>query len=115
MIHPSQIPPVAARFKALSDPARLQILSTLWERERGVSEIVELTARTQPNVSQQLALLARAGIVACRREGTRSIYRIRDPWISKICDVVCRSLEAERPPSPSASPRSTRGKAARRG
>lgn len=97
MITTDQIPRVAGRFKALSDPGRLQILSTLWQGERSVSEIVEITGRTQPNVSQQLALLARAGIVACRRDGARSIYRICDPWVSKICDAVCRSLEETRP------------------
>ncbi|MEO8358978.1 MAG: metalloregulator ArsR/SmtB family transcription factor [Vicinamibacteria bacterium] len=113
MIDDTQIPAVAGRFKALSDPGRLQILSTLWESERSVSDVVEATGRTQPNVSQQLALLTRAGIVASRREGTRVIYRICDPWISTICEAVCRSLEA--PPPIAKRAANARGKAPRRG
>ena len=86
------IPLVAARFKALSDPNRLAILSHLKDGECTVSELAEATNRPQPNVSQHLASLSRAGLVEARRDGTRMYYRIADVYILRICDAVCDSL-----------------------
>ena len=86
------IPLVAARFKALSDPRRLALLSALQGGERTVTELAETTRRPQPNVSQHLASLTRAGLVDSRREGTRVFYRIADPYVLRICDAVCDSL-----------------------
>jgi DNA-binding transcriptional ArsR family regulator len=88
------IPAVAARFKALGEPGRLSLLAELHEGERSVSELVRATRRSQPNVSQQLSSLARAGLVTCRREGHRVIYSISDPYLLSICDAVCKSLAA---------------------
>ena len=92
MIDPKLIPIVAARFKALGDPGRLAILQALQDGERSVSDIVEATGRSQPNVSQSVAALARAGFVAARREGTRVFYRIADPYVAQICQAVCDGL-----------------------
>ena len=86
------IPLVAARFKALADPRRLALLSALQGGERTVTELAETTQRPQPNVSQHLASLARAGLVESRREGTRVYYRIADPYVLRICDAVCDSV-----------------------
>jgi len=86
------IPLVAARFKALSDPRRLSILSVLKDRECSVSELAEATNRPQPNVSQHLASLSRADLVQARRDGNRVFYRIADPYVLRICDAVCDSL-----------------------
>jgi ArsR family transcriptional regulator len=88
------IPLVAARFKALGDAGRLALLSALQGGERTVSELAETTGRPQPNVSQHLASLARAGLVDSRREGNRVFYRIGDPYVLRICDAVCESLAA---------------------
>lgn len=95
MIHPDLLPHVAARFKTLGEPARLEILSALQTGERSVSEIVEETGRTQPNVSQHLTSLSRAGLVESRRDGTRVLYKISDPFVLRLCSVVCESLEAK--------------------
>lgn len=95
MMHPDLVPTVATRFKALADEGRLLLLSALHSGERSVSELVEATGRSQPNVSQHLASLHRAGLVTSRREGNRVFYRIADPYVLRICDAVCRSLEAQ--------------------
>ena len=92
------IPLVAARFKALADPRRLALLSALQGGERTVNELAEMTKRPQPNVSQHLASLARAGLVAARREGIRVYYRIADPYVLRICDAVCDSVMVEARP-----------------
>lgn len=92
MIEPELIPLVAQRFKALGEPARLELLAALQQGEHSVSELVELTGRGQPNVSQHLKELVHAGLVAARREGTRIYYSISDPYVSRICDAVCSSV-----------------------
>jgi len=94
MIDAELIPRVAARFKALSDEGRLALLSALQREEKSVGELAEATGRPQPNVSQHLAHLAHAGLVAARRDGTRVFYRIADPTVLRICDAVCASLAA---------------------
>lgn len=92
MIPEYLVPGVAARFKAMSDPARLRLLSCLSEGPHGVSELVERTGRLQPAVSQSLAQLAAAGLVISRRDGSRMIYSLCDPYVMQICEVVCRSV-----------------------
>ena len=96
MIDRELVPVVAARFKALADPGRLTLLSVLQGGERSVSELVTATGRSQPNVSQHLAGLAKAGLVAGRREGNHVFYQIADPYVLRICDAVCRGVRAER-------------------
>lgn len=92
MIDKELIPLVAARFKALGAPGRLAILSALQGGERSVGELVVATGRGQPNVSQHLASLQRAGLVGSRRQANRVLYRLADPYLERICDAVCRSV-----------------------
>jgi DNA-binding transcriptional ArsR family regulator len=105
------IPLVAARFKALAAPGRLALLAALHEGERSVSELVAATRRGQPNVSQHLANLSRAGLVSSRRQANRVLYRLADPYLARICDAVCESLarEAERSRRSAARLRPRRG------
>ncbi len=95
MIEPELVPVVAARFRALGEPGRLEILQALQVGERSVGELAELTGRSQPNVSQHLGHLARAGLVQARRAGSRAFYSVSDPYLARICAAVCDSL-AER-------------------
>jgi ArsR family transcriptional regulator len=92
MIEKGLIPLVAARFKALGEPGRLSILAALQDGEMNVSELAEATGRSQPNVSQHLASLLKAGLVAARRDGNRVPYRICDPYLERICAAVCESV-----------------------
>jgi DNA-binding transcriptional ArsR family regulator len=94
MIAPELIPRVAERFRALGDPARLAILAALQDGERAVGDLVQATGRSQPNVSQHLASLAKVGFVVARREGNKIFYRCADPCLQRICDAVCESLVA---------------------
>jgi len=94
VIDENLIPQVAARFKALADEGRLALLSALQRGERSVGELARATGRPQPNVSQHLASLTHAGLVAARRDGNRAFYRIADPTVLRICDAVCDSVVA---------------------
>ncbi len=86
--------PVAERLRLLADATRLRILNALREGEMNVVEIVEAVGATQPNVSRNLALLLRAGIVARRQDGREVYYRVVDPFLDEICDAICGSLRA---------------------
>jgi ArsR family transcriptional regulator len=84
---------VARRFAVLAEPMRLRLIQALFDGERNVSALVEQTGGTQANVSRHLQTLAAAHILGRRKEGLQVFYRIADPTIRKLCEVVCGSLE----------------------
>ena len=65
-----------ALLLALADPTRQQILDRLRTGPLPVGRIAERLTVTRPAVSQHLRVLRDAGVVTCRREGTRSVYAI---------------------------------------
>jgi DNA-binding transcriptional ArsR family regulator len=89
LLSDNQIDLIAKRFKILSEASRLKILRSLFGGERTVSEIIDITGLLQANVSKQLSILLRNGIVACRPEGLLRYYKITDFTIEKICHAVC--------------------------
>jgi ArsR family transcriptional regulator len=79
-------------FHALADPIRLEILSFLRDDEKCVCEIVPHLNLIQPLVSRHLKILKDAGIVRCRRDGTKRVYSIVDPRIHNIVDNLTPDL-----------------------
>ncbi len=93
LVPASLIEHVAERFRVLGDATRLSILRLLLERgELNVGEICQALESNQANISKHLRTLSMAGIVARRRDGTAAYYKISDPSITKLCDVVCSRL-----------------------
>lgn len=92
---PELIEIVAGRFKALGEPARLQILATLREGERTVGELVEETGLGQANVSKHLQLLHSLGFVTRRKEGLFVYYGLADRDVFRLCDIMCGRIEKE--------------------
>lgn len=86
---------IAERFRALGEPARLHILNVLMAGERTVSDLVEDTGLGQANVSKHLQLLRRLGYVERRKEGLYVKYRLADPGVSRLCDIMCGRIERE--------------------
>lgn len=76
-------------FRLLATPIRLKIISALCEREKNVSQLLAEIATTQPNMSQHLATLHRAGVLARRRDTTQIYYRIGDQRAATLCRAVC--------------------------
>ena len=84
---------VADRFRLLSDPTRLRLVNELHSRgELTVGELVERLEISYASASKQLAMLRAHRTVARRREGTKVFYRIIDPSLDEVCNVVCKSL-----------------------
>jgi ArsR family transcriptional regulator len=79
----------AELFGLLSSPLRLRIVSELCHGERNVGQLLERIETTQPNMSQHLSVLYRAGVVLRRREGAQVHYRIGQAGVSAICREVC--------------------------
>ena len=86
---------IAERFKALSEPARLEILLSLGGGEKTVTQIVEESGLGQANVSKHLQSLHAAGFVARRKEGLYVYYFLADASVLKLCDMVHHRLEQE--------------------
>lgn len=70
-------------LKALAHPVRLRILQALRGAELNVGEIDETAAIGQPTLSQQLAVLRKAGVVETRREAKLVYYRIVPEAVSE--------------------------------
>lgn len=62
----------AELFRLLGDEGRLQLLALCAEEELSVGELAELLADSQPQVSRKAAALRQAGLLAARKEGTRT-------------------------------------------
>ncbi len=84
---------IARRFRILSEPTRIKLLNQLHGGEASVHELCEQTGTTQQNVSKHLAVLIDAGIVARRRDGNVTRYRVVDVGVFQLCEVVCASIE----------------------
>lgn len=80
----------ASVARALADPKRLCVLETLAEGERSVSELSREVGCQVPNMSQHLAVLRSAGIVATRREGSTIFYRLEDQQVLEIYRLLQR-------------------------
>jgi ArsR family transcriptional regulator len=92
-LSPEAIDLVAERFRTLGEPTRLHLLNELRHGERSVGDLVEALGATQANVSKHLQLLHAAGMVGRRREGTTIYYRVADPSVFRLCELVCGRLE----------------------
>ncbi len=86
---------VAELFSVLSTPIRLKIISAVCHGEKTVSELLSQIETTQPNMSQHLATLYRAGVLGRRREGTMVYYRLVNERVSALCRAVCTQVAGE--------------------
>ena len=86
---------IAARFKALGEPARLRILDSLRGGPRTVTQLVEETRLRQANVSKHLAILRSLGLVNRRREGELVYFTVADVRLSSLCDLMCGQSKSE--------------------
>lgn len=85
----------AELFRVMSAPMRLKIISCLCDGEQNVSYLLEKISTTQPNMSQHLNTLYKAGVLAKRREGVQIHYRIANEQIVNLCKAVCVQIETD--------------------
>jgi len=75
---------IARVFKALGDPSRLDIVTSIGKDARPVTEIVRATGLSQTLVSFHLRILREAGIVTTKRNGPFILYSLSGPVFNNI-------------------------------
>lgn len=71
-------------FKGLADKSRLAILESITDGEKTVTEIVDVTHLSQPNVSNHLACLLECGLVTKSRDGQRAYYQLSTEEVKEL-------------------------------
>ena len=82
----------AGFFRTLGHPARIRILELLAERDHAVHELLEQIDIEPSNLSAQLAVLRRAGLVAPTRAGHEVVYSISIPEVRDLLLAARRIL-----------------------
>ena len=87
---------LASVAQALGNGRRAEIVDVLAQGERSVEQLAREISQSVANTSQHLKVLARAGLVRSRREGTRTIYRLTSDQVAELWaavrDVAVRHL-----------------------
>jgi rhodanese-related sulfurtransferase/predicted transcriptional regulator len=78
----------ASVAQALGSGRRAEIVDLLAQGERSVEEIATEIDQSVANTSQHLQVLARAGLVRSRRQGTRIFYRLASERVSELWVAV---------------------------
>ena len=78
----------AQMLRSLAHHERLLLLCQLSQGELCVSDLEGLLGIQQPNLSQQLGVLRREGLVVSRREGKHMFYRIGDPRVLSLLQTL---------------------------
>lgn len=82
---------LAARLKALADPARLRLLSIVASsegQEACVCDLIEPVGLSQPTVSHHLKVLTTAGFLSRSQRGTWAYYRLVPQSLESISEVL---------------------------
>lgn len=79
-------------FKTLGHPARIRVLELLSQREHAVGEMLPEVGVEASSLSQQLAVLRRAGLVTFRKEGSTVYYSLTSPQVAELLAVARRIL-----------------------
>ncbi|GAB2482181.1 ArsR/SmtB family transcription factor [Jatrophihabitans fulvus] len=79
-------------FKTLGHPARIRALELLVQADRSVGELQAAIGLESSHMSQQLAVLRRAGVVVTRKQGNSVIYSLASPTIAELMAVARKVL-----------------------
>jgi ArsR family transcriptional regulator len=74
--------------KTLTNPKRIEILNTLQNEEKTVTELVNALGVSKANVSQHLAVMRHKGILTTRRVGVNIYYRVANPKVIEACSLM---------------------------
>ena len=81
-------------LRTLGHPARIRILELLSERDHAVHELLEQIPVEPSNLSQQLAVLRRTGLVVSRREVGEVVYSLSVPEVRDLLLAARRIITA---------------------
>jgi len=91
--------PLADRFQALADSTRLRVVALLRRMELSVGELAQVLGQSQPRVSRHLKILADAGVLERRKEGSWVFLTLADaervePLFALVDDWADATTEA---------------------
>lgn len=75
-------------FKTMGHPVRIRVLELLRVREHAVSELLGEIEVEPANLSQQLGVLRRAGLVRSRKDGSAVYYSLISPEVAELMRVA---------------------------
>jgi len=81
-------------FNAIGDANRREILDALIPGEKAVGAIVSDLAMSQPQVSKHLRVLSEVGLVTCRADGRRRLYRLEPAQLQPFHDWLAKYEQA---------------------
>src|SRR5580693_1865240 len=81
-------------FNAIAEADRREILDALIAGEKTVGAIVNDLSMSQPQVSKHLRVLSEVGLVRCRAEGRRRLYRLEPEHLRPLRDWLARYEQA---------------------
>ena len=81
-------------FNAVAEARRRDILDTLVAGEKAVGEIVDDLSMSQPQVSKHLRVLSEVGLVSCRAEGRRRLYRLEPAHLRPLHEWLAKYEQA---------------------
>jgi DNA-binding transcriptional ArsR family regulator len=82
-------------FRTLGHPARIRVLELLSEKPCPVHELLAAIEIEASNLSQQLSVLRRSGLVTQRREGGEVIYSLAVPEVRDLLAAARGILRAQ--------------------
>src|ERR1700691_2018714 len=77
-------------FNAIAEAHRREVLDALIAGEKAVGEIVNDLSMSQPQVSKHLRVLSEVGLVKCRAEGRRRLYRLEPAHLQPFRDWLAQ-------------------------
>jgi DNA-binding transcriptional ArsR family regulator len=77
-------------FNAIADLHRREILDALIGGEKAVGAIVSDLSMSQPQVSKHLRVLSEVGLVSCRAQGRRRLYRLEPARLQPFRDWLAK-------------------------
>jgi DNA-binding transcriptional ArsR family regulator len=80
----TQVEAAVSALRMLGDPTRLRLLWLLRDGEHDVTSLAATVGAARPAVSQHLAKLVLAGLVAARPDGRRRLYRARGAHVRRM-------------------------------
>ena len=81
-------------FNAIGDAHRREILDTLIAGEKAVGAIVTDLSMSQPQVSKHLRVLSEVGLIRCRAEGRRRLYRLEPARLRPLHEWLTKYEQA---------------------
>jgi DNA-binding transcriptional ArsR family regulator len=81
-------------FNAIAGAHRREVLDTLITGEKSVGAIVDDLSMSQPQVSKHLRVLSEVGLVRCRTEGRRRLYRLEAEHLRPLREWLVKYEQA---------------------